>query len=119
MKFSKKVTIFSILFGLIGYIIYDIMVVQVDAASTLSRIIFNASIKFGFLPYAMGIIIGHWTFPRGGRALKFMIVLSCIVLVTFLTLAICHVNIPWFIPLVTVPAGLVIGWRCWGQGVTK
>jgi hypothetical protein len=77
-----KTTAVLMLIGLIAYVSYDIIVVNVDQESTISKVMFFL-LKFPFIIYAWSVLGGHFISPKqlNKRSIPMIIILSSIVLV--------------------------------------
>ena len=63
MTKSKKITTIVIVAGVVLYTLYDI-IVAVTGNVTLSEVIRNAAFKAPMIPFAVGVLIGHWFFGK-------------------------------------------------------
>jgi len=59
-----KVVIGSTIVALVGY---DIAMVVFTDRATLSSVITNSGYYSPILPFAFGVLMGHWFFPPAGK----------------------------------------------------
>ena len=77
LKKSQLATKLLWIISLVVYVIYDIFIlIERTPNDTISYIAFSAGVKFFFIPYAYSVIGGHWFIPKGGRNIKFMVILQ-------------------------------------------
>ena len=107
----------------VNIIVYDILAVIYGKRSTISKVVLDTSLKFLFIPYACGVLMGHFFWP-GREAGKKQIIALAIISVCILGYSIYGLyakdTVTLFLkkyPIIIMQFGIVIGHFCWTQGV--
>ena len=114
---TKKITAGLIIAITAIAIIYDIVIViEPTQGDTISEVILSFAYRHPFLPLAMGVLIGHLTWPRKYSDKKriYFIIALAITGASVLVIDVLKV-IPPIKPVIAVIPGIILGHFLWPQ----
>ena len=120
---AKKITIILMLASTILLIGWDIAVVLNDErGDTISEIIFNLARSHFTIPFLLGMIMGHWFWPRDfpvfGMSRNSAFLYLALPIAVVASLVDVFVNVSWVVPIMPV-LGYILGHLTWPQSVVK
>jgi Na+/proline symporter len=113
MDTKKAILITKIVCGAvsIGAVIYDIIILVVNPAGTISNVSLTLSYKFAFIPFTFGFICGHVFWP-GKKAKGLIGIIAGIVIAIGLSILQHYIKIN---PGVYLLLGIPLGHLLWTQ----